>query len=134
MPALSMALNAIITASDGPVGAANIDSLYDRFIGTERLARHAERTSLQVLGEIDGLMTLVDQALVRASAIMAVSAPCPMTFPACRPRQAARGDPALVMSTREEVTRKGGSKRSCATAPTRSATSARRWDRRVPRP
>ena len=58
-----MAMHAIITGSEGKVGTADIDHLYDRFISTERLARHAERTSLQVLGEIDGLMSLVDKAL-----------------------------------------------------------------------
>ena len=63
MPALSMAMQAIITGTEGQVGAADIDQLYDRFISTQRLARHAERTSLQVLGEIDGLMSLVDKAL-----------------------------------------------------------------------
>ena len=54
MPAVSTAMNAII-ASDGQVAAADIDSLYERFISSERFSRQAERTSLQVLSEIDAL-------------------------------------------------------------------------------
>lgn len=107
MPAISMAMNAIITGSDGPVGAADIDNLYDRFISTERLARHAERTSLQVLGEIDGLMTLVDQALDSSERyhgrLCAMSEDVPPPADRAKLREWVE---ALVMSTREEVTRK----------------------------
>jgi diguanylate cyclase len=63
MPAVSMAMTRSSPAASGEVGVADIDNLYERFIGTERLARQAERTSLQVLGEIDGLMSLVDKTL-----------------------------------------------------------------------
>ncbi len=107
LPAISMAMNAIITANDGPVGAADIDSLYDRFIGTERLSRQAERTSLQVLGEIDGLMSLVDQALDSSERyhgrLSAMSEDVPPPADRAKLREWVE---ALVMSTREEVTRK----------------------------
>ena len=36
MPAVSMALNAILAGNDGRVTDADIDSLYERFINTER--------------------------------------------------------------------------------------------------
>jgi diguanylate cyclase len=107
MPAITMAMQAIITGSDGKVGAADIDNLYDRFISTERLARHAERTSLQVLGEIDGLMSLVDKALDSSERyhgrLCAMSEDVPPPADRAKLREWVE---ALVMSTREEVTRK----------------------------
>ncbi|RDJ21355.1 GGDEF domain-containing protein [Bosea caraganae] len=107
MPALSMQMNAIIAASEGKVGLADIDALYDRFIGTERLARQAERTSLQVLGEIDGLMNLVNQALDSSERYHGRLAAMSDEVPPPADRQRLREwVEALVMSTREEVTRK----------------------------
>ena len=107
MPAVSMAMNAIIASSEGKVGVADIDSLYERFIGTERLARQAERTSLQVLGEIDGLMALVDKALDSSERyhgrLTAMSEDVP---PAADRQKLREWVEALVISTREEVTRK----------------------------
>lgn len=107
MPAVTMAMNAILTGSEGKVGAADIDSLYERFIGTERLAKQAERTSLQVLGEIDGLMALVDQALDSSERyhgrLAAMSEDVPPTADRHKLREWVE---ALVLSTREEVTRK----------------------------
>lgn len=107
MPAISMAMNAIIASSDGKVGVADVDSLYDRFIGSEHLARQAERTSLQVLGEIDGLMSLVNQALDSSERyhgrLTAMSDEVPPTADRQRLREWVE---ALVMSTREEVVRK----------------------------
>ncbi|WP_439500041.1 GGDEF domain-containing protein [Bosea sp. (in: a-proteobacteria)] len=107
MPAISMAMNAIIAGSDGKVGVADVDSLYDRFIGSEHLARQAERTSLQVLGEIDGLMSLVNQALDSSERyhgrLTAMSDEVPPTADRQRLREWVE---ALVMSTREEVVRK----------------------------
>jgi diguanylate cyclase len=108
IPAVSMAINAIITGSDdGKVGAADIDALYERFIGTERLARQAERTSLQVLGEIDSLMNLVDQSLSSSERYHGRLAAMSDDVPPQADRQKLREwVEALVMSTREEVTRK----------------------------
>ncbi|WP_156395988.1 GGDEF domain-containing protein [Bosea sp. Leaf344] len=107
MPAVSMAMNAIIASSDGVVGMADIDNLYERFIGTERLARQAERTSLQVLGEIDGLMALVDKALDSSERYHGRLAAMSEEVPPAADRQKLREwVEALVMSTREEVTRK----------------------------
>ncbi|AMJ60186.1 hypothetical protein AXW83_07645 [Bosea sp. PAMC 26642] len=108
MPAVSMAMNAIITGSEGgKVGAADIDSLYERFIGTERLARQTERTSLQVLGEIDSLMSLVDQSLNSSERyhgrLTAMSDDVPQPADRQKLREWVE---ALVMSTREEVIRK----------------------------
>lgn len=107
MPAISMAMNAIIASSDGKVGVADVDSLYDRFIGGEHLARQAERTSLQVLGEIDGLMSLVNRALDSSERyhgrLTAMSDEVPPTADRQRLREWVE---ALVMSTREEVVRK----------------------------
>lgn len=107
LPAVSMAMNAIIASSDGIVGMADIDNLYERFIGTERLARQAERTSLQVLGEIDGLMALVDKALDSSERYHGRLAAMSEDVPPAADRQKLREwVEALVMSTREEVTRK----------------------------
>lgn len=107
MPALSMAMQAIITGTEGQVGAADIDQLYDRFISTQRLARHAERTSLQVLGEIDGLMSLVDKALDSSERYHGRLCAMSEDVPPPADRQKLREwVEALVMSTREEVTRK----------------------------
>jgi diguanylate cyclase len=107
MPAISMAMNAIIAGSDGHVGVADIDSLYDRFIGSDRLVRQAERTSLQVLGEIDGLMSLVNQALDSSERYHGRLAAMSDEVPPAADRQRLREwVEALVMSTREEVVRK----------------------------
>lgn len=107
MPALSMAMSAIITGSEGQVGAADIDSLYDRFISTERLVRQAERTSLQVLGEIESLMSLVDRALDSSERYHGRLSAMSDEVPPMTDRQRLREwVEALVMSTREEVVRK----------------------------
>jgi diguanylate cyclase len=42
---------------------ADIDALYDMFISTSRFPRQAERSSLAVLCEIEGVMTMVEAAL-----------------------------------------------------------------------
>ncbi|AOO82318.1 GGDEF domain-containing protein [Bosea vaviloviae] len=107
MPAVSMAMSAILASSEGKVGVADIDNLYDRFIGNDRLAKQAERTSLQVLGEIDGLMSLVDKTLVSSERyhgrLSAMSEDVPPPADRQRLREWVE---ALVLSTREEVTRK----------------------------
>ncbi|KUL96245.1 hypothetical protein DK26_05095 [Bosea sp. WAO] len=107
MPALSIAMNAIIAGSNGEVGVADIDTLYERFIGTERLSRQAERTSLQVLGEIDAMMALVDQTLASSEKyhgrLCAMSDEVPPSADRQRLREWVE---ALVLSTREEVARK----------------------------
>lgn len=107
IPAVSLAMNAVIASSEGKVSAADIDNIYERFIGTERLARQAERTSLQVLGEIDGLMELVDKALGSSELYHGRLAAMSEEVPPPTDRQKLREwVEALVMSTREEVTRK----------------------------
>jgi diguanylate cyclase len=107
LPALSMAMNAVIAASNGEVGAADIDTLYERFIGTERFSRQAERTSLQVLAEIDGMMALVDQALDSSEKYHGRLAAMSDEVPPSADRQKLREwVEALVLSTREEVARK----------------------------
>lgn len=107
IPAVSLAMNAVIASSEGKVGAADIDNIYERFIGTDRLARQAERTSLQVLGEIDGLMELVDKALGSSELYHGRLAMMSEDVPPPTDRQKLREwVEALVMSTREEVTRK----------------------------
>ncbi len=107
VPGLSLAMDAIIAGSDGKVGVADIDALYDRFIGRDRLARQAERTSLQVLGEIDALMSLVNQALDSSGRyhgrLAAMSEEVPPTADRSRLREWVE---ALVLSTREEISRK----------------------------
>src|SRR6478736_2859640 len=107
MPAVSMAMNAIIAGSDGQVNAADIDSLYERFISSERFSRQAERTSMQVLGEIDAMMSLVDRALGSSELyhgrLAAMSEEVP---PPTDRHQLREWVEALVMSTREEVVRK----------------------------
>ncbi|MDR6871688.1 diguanylate cyclase [Bosea sp. BE125] len=107
MPAVSMAMNAILASSEGKVGVADIDNLYDRFIGNDRLAKQAERTSLQVLGEIDGLMSLVDKTLVSSERYHGRLSAMSEDVPPAADRQRLREwVEALVLSTREEVTRK----------------------------
>lgn len=107
MPAVSLAMNAILTGNAGRVTAADIDALYDRYIGTERLAKQAERTSLQVLGEIDGLMGLLDRALDSSERYHDQLAAMTEDVPQPSERQKLREwVEALVMSTREEVQRK----------------------------
>lgn len=107
MPSVSMAMEAVIAGSDGTVGAADIDNIYERFIGTDRLARQAERTSLQVLGEIDGLMDLVDKALGSSKLYHGRLTAMSEEVPPSNDRQKLREwVEALVLSTREEVTRK----------------------------
>jgi diguanylate cyclase len=107
MPAVTMAMNAILTGGEGSIGAADIDNLYERFIGTDRLARQAERTSLQVLGEIDGLMALVDKALDSSERYHGRLCAMSEDVPPPADRQKLREwVEALVLSTREEVTRK----------------------------
>lgn len=107
MPSVSMALNAIIAGSEGHVGAADIDNLYDRFVSTERFTKQAERTSLQVMGEIDAMMALVDKALGSSELyhdrLAAMSEDVPPTTDRQKLREWVE---ALVMSTREEVSRK----------------------------
>ena len=107
MPAVSLAMSAILTGHSGRVTAADIDALYDRYIGTDRLAKHAERTSLQVLGEIDGLMGLLDRALDSSERYHDRLAAMSQDVPQPSERQKLREwIEALVMSTREEVQRK----------------------------
>ncbi|POR55172.1 GGDEF domain-containing protein [Bosea psychrotolerans] len=107
MPAVSMAMNAILASSEGKVGVADIDNLYDRFIGNDRLAKQAERTSLQVLGEIDGLMSLVDKTLLSSERYHGRLSAMSEDVPPAADRQRLREwVEALVLSTREEVTRK----------------------------
>ncbi|CAN7271866.1 GGDEF domain-containing protein [Bosea sp. LjRoot9] len=107
MPAVSMAMNAILAGSEGKVGVADIDNLYDRFIGNDRLAKQAERTSLQVLSEIDGLMSLVDKTLVSSERYHGRLSAMSEDVPPAADRQRLREwVEALVLSTREEVTRK----------------------------
>jgi len=107
MPAVTMAMNAILTGGEGKVGAADIDNLYERFIGTDRLAKQAERTSLQVLGEIDGLMALVDKTLDSSERYHGRLCAMSEDVPPPADRQKLREwVEALVLSTREEVTRK----------------------------
>lgn len=107
IPAVSIAMSAILTGSDGQVTAADIDSIYERFISTERFSRQAERTSLQVLGEIDAMMGLVEQALGSSELyhgrLCAMSEDVP---PATDRHKLREWVEALVMSTREEVSRK----------------------------
>lgn len=107
MPSVSMAMNAVIAGSDGKVGTADIDNIYDRFIGTERLMRQTERTSTQVLGEIDALMTLVNKTLDSSERYHGRISAMSEDVPPPADRQKLREwVEALVMSTREEVTRK----------------------------
>lgn len=107
VPALALAMDALIAANSGVVGAADIDTLYDRFIGTDRLAKQAERTSLQVLGEIDAMMGLVDQALSSSERyhgrLSAMSEDVPPPADRNKLREWVE---ALVLSTREEISRK----------------------------
>jgi len=107
IPAVSMAMTGILADGEGKVTAADIDNLYERFIGTERLSRQAERTSLQVLGEIDGLMELVDKALGSSELYHGRLTAMSEDVPPPTDRQKLREwVEALVLSTREEVTRK----------------------------
>lgn len=107
MPGVSMAMDAILAGNEGQVGVADIDDLYERFIGTDRLAKQAERTSVQVLGEIDGLMALVDKALSSSERYHGRLAAMSEEVPPTADRQKLREwVEALVLSTREEITRK----------------------------
>ena len=107
VPALSMAMNAVIAASNGEVGAADIDTLYEKFISTDRLTRQAERTSLQVLAEIDSMMALVDRALSSSEQYHGRLCAMSEEVPPSADRQKLREwVEALVLSTREEVARK----------------------------
>lgn len=107
MPSLSAALSAAIAAGDGVVTSADIENLHERFIGSERLSRQAERTSLQVLGEIEAMRALVEKALgaseIYHGRLTAMSEDIPP--PTDRDKLRAWIE-ALVMSTREEVVRK----------------------------
>ena len=107
VPALAMAMDALLAANDGAVGTADIDALYDRFIATDRLARQADRTSLQVLGEIDGMMSLIDQALSSSERYHGRLSAMSEDVPPSADRQKLREwVEALVLSTREEIARK----------------------------
>lgn len=107
LPALKLAMDALLAANEGSVSAADIDTLYDRFISTDRLAKQAERTSLQVLSEIDSMMELVDRALSSSERyhgrLSAMSDEVPPPADRHRLREWVE---ALVLSTREEITRK----------------------------
>jgi diguanylate cyclase len=107
MPSVSMAMDAIIAGSQGKVGVADIDDIYERFIGTDRLARQTERTSVQVLGEIDGLMALVDKTLDSSERYHGRLTAMSEDVPPPADRQKLREwVEALVMSTRDEIARK----------------------------
>ena len=107
LPALSMALNGIIETGGGEVGARDIDTLYERFIATDRFSLQAQRTSLQVLGEIDGMMALVDQALASSQKYHGQLSAMSDEVPPSADRQRLREwVEALVLSTREEIVRK----------------------------
>ena len=107
MPAVSMAMSAIVASGDGTVSANDIDALYERFINTERFSRQAERTSVQVLGEIDSMMALVDKALGSSELYHGRLAAMSEEVPPTTDRQKLREwVQALVLSTREEVARK----------------------------
>lgn len=107
MPALSMAMQAVIAASNGEVGAADIDTLYEKFVSTDRLSRQAERTSLQVLAEIESMMALVDRALSSSEQYHGRLCAMSEEVPPSADRQKLREwVEALVLSTREEVARK----------------------------
>ena len=107
MPAISMAMTSLLAGSEGRIGVGDIDMLYERFIGTERLAKQAERTSLQVLGEIDALMALIDQALNSSQRYHGQLCAMSDDVPPPADRQKLREwVEAIVLSTREEVTRK----------------------------
>jgi len=107
IPTVTNALNAIIAGNDGKVTPSDIDDVYDRFISTERFTKQAERTSLQVMGEIDAMMALVDKALGSSELyhgrLTAMSEEVPPTTDRQKLREWVE---ALVMSTREEITRK----------------------------
>ncbi len=62
LPSLSHALRSIIV-KNGVVDAAEIDTLYETHIGNGRFVAQSERSSLGVLGEINGVMTMIDSAL-----------------------------------------------------------------------
>jgi diguanylate cyclase len=42
---------------------SEIEALYDLYIANTRMARQAERTSLTVISEIDGVMSIIDKAM-----------------------------------------------------------------------
>lgn len=107
LPALSAAMSTVIASNHGEVGVADIDMLYERFIGTERLSKQAERTSLQVLGEIDSLMALVNEALDSSEKYQGQLTAMSAEVPPSADRQKLREwVEALVLSTRQEVSRK----------------------------
>jgi diguanylate cyclase len=61
-PTLSAAVERII-ASKGTLSAADIDALYDIYVGNDRFSRQAERTGIGMLCEIDSAISMITSAL-----------------------------------------------------------------------
>jgi diguanylate cyclase len=103
LPGLSHDLRSII-ARHGMVDAADIDTLYETHISNSRFVPQSERSSLGVLSEIDGVMTMIDSALgssVRYDAsLKALSDDLKGTADRSRIREIVE---LLVVSTREAV-------------------------------
>ncbi len=61
-PALSTALGVHLERGE-QIGAVEIDSLYERYLGHSRFSAQAERSSVAVVQEIESVMSMVDAAL-----------------------------------------------------------------------
>jgi diguanylate cyclase len=106
IPSLSAELLQVLD-SGGFVGATVLDSLYNRYMGTERLAQAADRTSSQILDEITALTAQINEALDASeryhSEISAISQQGPASADRSMLRKWVE---TLVLSTRSEVARK----------------------------
>jgi len=107
MPALSAELQQVIVSGGGSVGATEIDSLYDRYVGTERRVQDAGRTSAQIMDEMAGLTSQINEALDASERyhdeIFALSEQGPRSADRAKLREWVE---MLVLSTRSEVARK----------------------------
>ncbi|KPF67283.1 hypothetical protein IP69_13865 [Bosea sp. AAP35] len=107
IPALSAELQQVLASGGGSVGAKTIDALYERYVGTKRLALQADRTSSQVLDEITGLTHQINEALDASERYHGeISALSQQGPPSADRPMLRKWVETLVLSTRSEVVRK----------------------------
>jgi diguanylate cyclase len=60
--ALNAAMEAALARSQD-IGIAEIDQLYERYLGQSKFSTQAERSSVAVIAEIDGVMKIINEAM-----------------------------------------------------------------------
>jgi len=107
IPALSAELQEVLSSGGSSIGAAIIDRLYDRYVGIERLAQAADRTSSQILDEITELTHQINEALDASERYHGeISALSQQGPPSADRPMLRKWVETLVLATRSEVARK----------------------------